>query len=554
MANKIINGYTANENISARVVCSSVAYPDGNYSLVTVQGQCSRTNTGYTTSGYGTFYLRVNGEDREYSNYYEIEYNSNTPMISWTNIKVPHNADGSKTIDIEFWGSMPDTSLTSVTCSGTFELDNIPRESAVSVNVSTAKAGDTITITLNRASASYTHDITFSLGDETETLTGIGASTTWTIPKEWQYQFVSASSKTLTITAVTKNGSTAIGTTSASVTVTPSDDAAPDVLARAEGIDLFNDLYIQGKSKANIILTVVPKYGASLVRYKITGGGYSGSTNPYTTGLLNKAGEITFTCTVTDSRGMVGTSSVTINVEEYFSPKITKAAVFRCDEDGNKSEDGKYISAYAVPVVASCGGFNEYSAQARYKIQGGRYSDAVSILDSPAIFGGDLSDNDFYTVEIAVEDSFEKIKKEYLVEPVSVRAVWGTEAAGVHRYPPEGGKGLYVRELEASGRITGKNGIVEYPEYMIIETSGALSANLEYLYEHMENRSRMNVYVYIAIHEEVLAGGVWLIDVMRYTEDYGCMMAYKYGESGVMIRGNSLFEGNWLGWNKPLFE
>lgn len=554
MANKVINGYTANENISARVVCSSVAYPDGNYSLVTVQGQCSRINTGYTTSGYGTFYLKVNGEEREYSNYYEIEYDSKTPMISWTDIKVPHDADGSKTVYIEFWGSMPDTSLTSVTCGGYFELDTIPRESSVSVDKATAKAGDTIAITLSRAASSYLHDITLTLGGRSETLNDVAEIATWVIPKEWQDQFPSASSSTLTISAVTKSGTTAIGTTSTRVKVTPSDDAAPDVLARAEGVDLFWGLFIQGKSKANIILTVVPKYGAGLVRYRITGGGYSGYTNPYTTGVLNKAGKITFTCTVTDSRGMVGTSEVTINVEEYFSPRITKPETYRCDAAGNASEDGSYIRAYAVPVVASCGGNNEYSATARYKLQGGRYSEYESIVDGPAIFGGELIGNEFYVVEIEVSDSFGSVRKEYLIEPASVRSVWGTEAAGVLRYPPSGGKGLYVTELEASGLISAKNGMAEHPQYMIIETTGALSTNLSYLYEHMENRSRMNVYVYIAVNDEDLAGGVWLVDVMRYTDEYGCMMAYKYGKTGVVVRANSLFEGRWIGWNKPVFE
>lgn len=554
MANKVINGYTANENITSRVVCSSVAYPDGNYSILTLQGQCSRTNTGYSTSGYGTFYLRVNGKEREYSNYYEIEYNSNTPMISWTDIKIPHDADGSKTVYVEFWGSMPDTSLTSVTCAGYFELDTIPRESSVSVDKSTAKAGDTITITLSRAASSYLHDVTLTLGSRSETLNDVAKSATWVIPKEWQDQFPAASSATLTVSAVTKSGSTAIGTTSTSIKITPSDDAAPEVLARAEGVDLFWGLYIQGKSKANIILTVVPRYGAGLVRYRITGGGYSGYTNPYTTGVLNKAGEITFTCTVTDSRGMVGTSEVTINVEEYFRPRITKPETYRCDAEGNASEDGSYIRAYAVPVVASCGGKNEYSAVARYKLQGGRYSEDVSILDAPAIFGGDLVENEFYIAEIEVTDAFSNVSKEYLIEPVSVRAALGTESAGILRYPPAGGKGLYVPALEASERITGRLGILEYPEYMIIETTGLLQENLAYVYDHMENRSRMNVYVYIAVYDEALEGGVWLVDIMRYTDEYGCMMAYKYGETGVIIRGNSLFDRRWIGWNSPVFQ
>lgn len=448
MASKVINGSTANENISSRAVCSSVAYPDGNYSLVSVSGRLSRTNTGYTTGGNGTFYLEIDGTKYENSGYYEITYNSDTAVITVKDLKVPHDADGTKTISIKFYGSIPGTTLTSISCSGTFALDAIPRESAVFTNVSTAKAGDTLTITLDRASDAYTHDVTMTLGGRSETLSGVGESTTWVIPKEWQDQFPTASSAPLAITAVTKSGSTKIGTSTASVKVEPSSDAAPKISPTIVGVNLYWDLFIQGKSKATITANAVGQYGASISRYKITGGGYSSTDSIYTTGVINVSGNVVFTITATDSRGMSTTETITISVESYASPAIIKPIYYRSNKEGEAVSGGKYIYVSATAKYSDCGGNNAVSIEAQYKIKGGYYSDAVALDSNGVVFGdGTLSDNDFYIVKITVSDSFASVSKEYDVEPSAFRAAFGTEAAGILRYPPSGGSGLYTTSV-----------------------------------------------------------------------------------------------------------
>ncbi len=448
MASKVINGKTANENITSRVVCSSTAYADGNYSLVSLSGRLSRTNEGYTTGGDGTFYLTVDGQKWENSGYYEITYQSDTPVITVKDIKIPHNADGSKEISISFTGAIPISTLTSISCSGKFKLDDIPRESALSVNKTTAKAGDSITLTLNRAASSYTHDILLKMGSRTKTLTGIGASTTWTIPKEWQDQFPSASSSTLSITATTKSGTTSIGTSTASVKVTPSSDAAPDVKPTVVGVNLYWDLFIESKSKATIEANATGKYGASISRYKITGGGYSGTGKTFTTGILNVSGNVVFTITATDSRGLSTTETITIHVEPYEAPGIYQPLYYRADLSGQPNTAGRYIYVSATPIYSDCQGNNTVSITAEFKIQGGSYSEPVSLLDGPAIWGdGTLSDNDYYYIRITVTDYFGSVKKEYAVEPSAFRAAFGTKAAGILRYPPEGGSGLYTTSV-----------------------------------------------------------------------------------------------------------
>ena len=463
MASKIINGSTANENISSRMVCSSKAYTDGNYSLVSVSGRLSRKNTGYTTSGTGTFYLEIDGKKYENTGYYEITYNSDTAVITVKNIKVSHSADGSKKITVKFYGSMPDTTLTSISCSGTFTLDNIPRESEVSVNVTQAKAGDTITVSLDRAVNTYTHDITFKLGNRSETVTGVGESTKWTIPKSWQDQFPSASSSTLTITAVTKSGSTSIGTTSTTVKVLPSVDAAPSLTAAVEGINLYWDLYIRTKSKAKITLTAGGKYGASISKYKISGGGFSGTTNPYTTGYLLQDGDITFTCTATDSRGLTTTVPIKINVQAYDPPSILRPEVHRTDESGTETINGAYIYAKATRGYSSCDGNNTASMVVQYKESGGTYGSRVALEDGTVAILGDglIESNKFYVAKITVSDYFGTVSQEFQIYTDEYRAAFGKDAAAILRYPPDGGAGFYTTDIHAySEEIDGPQKVV----------------------------------------------------------------------------------------------
>ncbi len=553
MASKRIYGSTANENISSAAVCSSTTNVSGNYSLVSVSGRLSRTNTGYTTGGTGTFYLEINDERYENSGYYEISYNSDTPVITVKDLNVPHDADGKKTIVVKFWGSIPGTTLTSINCSGTFTLDNIPRESKVSVDKTSAKAGSEIVITLERAVSTYTHDVTFKLGDKSQTVKGIGTSYKWTIPKEWQDQFEDSSSATLSVSAVTKSGSTAIGTTTASVKVTTSADAAPSLSAEVEGVNLYWNLFIRTKSKAKITLDASGKYGAKISKYKISGGGFSGNTNPYTTGYLLQAGDITFTCTVTDSRGLSTTVNAKINVQPYDPPFIKNPEVHRTDESGTEQINGNYIFAKAERGFSSCGGNNTASMVVQFKENGDYYSSSVAMEDAvPVILGeGGIETNKFYTVKITISDEISSsVSQEFPIFTDQYRAVFGTEAAGILRYPPDGGKGLYVTQLNASEVICLEKG--EKPEHLEADSENELSIILSEKYKLMDEDTVK--YFTLKLNADIpgLYGGRWLIMAFKRSNNYGCMFAYGYGPEKASFKSNSLYGGSWMGWTSPV--
>lgn len=75
-------------------------------------------------------------------------------------------------------------------------------------------------------------------------------------------------------------------------------------------------IYVQSKSKAKLTVNgATGSYGSAIASYSISGGGFAGASASLTMGFLNSYGDITFTATVTDSRGRISAAAkVTITV------------------------------------------------------------------------------------------------------------------------------------------------------------------------------------------------------------------------------------------------
>lgn len=131
MANGTITGSTNNQYISSKLVWSATTNVAGNYSLVSATLYYSRTNTGYTTSGTWKGSITINGVKTEGSKAVSITYNSNTVAMSVKDIKVSHNANGSKSITISASGGISGTSFTSTSLSKSVALDTIPRKATI---------------------------------------------------------------------------------------------------------------------------------------------------------------------------------------------------------------------------------------------------------------------------------------------------------------------------------------------------------------------------------------------------------------------------------------
>ena len=131
MASGTIYGSTGNQYIDSKIEWSSTTNNTDNTSTVTAKLYYKRNNTGYTTKGTGSFSITIDGTKQTTTAYLTIT--ESAWVLAFTAAKiVSHNDDGTKAITISATGSIPDTSLTSTSCSGRISLNTIPRASTIS--------------------------------------------------------------------------------------------------------------------------------------------------------------------------------------------------------------------------------------------------------------------------------------------------------------------------------------------------------------------------------------------------------------------------------------
>ncbi|ANY29411.1 putative minor tail protein [Bacillus phage PK16] len=157
MASGSFNVTTSNRYVLGTVNWRSTPNTGGNYSEVYVEMRFSRTNTGYTTYGTGTFGLYVDGQQAVNTTGFSFTYNSNTLVVSgW--FRIDHNSDGSKNLRI---GASGYTDVFSINDAVAYvDLDRIPRASTVSSNISWTAAIEPLPISINRASTAFDHIVT----------------------------------------------------------------------------------------------------------------------------------------------------------------------------------------------------------------------------------------------------------------------------------------------------------------------------------------------------------------------------------------------------------
>jgi len=289
-------GTTNNENIRPKIVWKATQSLTGNYSTVTATLYYSRTNTGYTTKGTGSFSLTINGNKVSASKYVTLTYNSNTVAITHK-VQVSHNANGSKSITISATGSISGTTMSSTTISSTVTLDTIPRATTPTLSSSSVNMGSSVTINTPRASSSFTHDLAYKFAGSgwINIRTGVGTSYTWTVPN-LSGSIPDAASGTLSIRCITKNGSTTIGTKTVSMTVkVPNNDSynpkinSVTIEEATSGLAAQFEAFIQTKSKLKVTIDAQGSGGSTIKSYSTTFLGSTYKTSSFTTGAVSKS-------------------------------------------------------------------------------------------------------------------------------------------------------------------------------------------------------------------------------------------------------------------------
>lgn len=348
------------------------------------------------------------------------DYGGGTVNLGSTSFNVYHNSDGtwSGTLSVSYRINITYSGTWIGTISGSrgITLPTIPRASSISTGTIVIGRGNTVSI--SRASSSFTHDLTLKYGSLSTSVYGAGTSATITPPMSWCNSITTTTSVTGTLTCTTKSGSSTVGTTSISVTISIPSNVKPGISASATLQSGFNGLYLQGRSKARIAISATTSYGSAIRSYSISGGGYTSSSSSYTTGTLNTAGTITFTCSCTDARGRSASTTVSIYVTAYSAPKISVVAPYRCTATGAASEDGTYAAVQATFSGTSLSGANTVSCYAYYRQAGATSWSGSTKLTSNSkavIGGGNLADYNEYQIRIYLYDTVGS-SSEYIYE------------------------------------------------------------------------------------------------------------------------------------------
>ena len=298
----------------------------------------------------------------------------------------------------------------------TLEVDWQEPATQPSLSASTVEMGKSVTINTPAVNSAYRHTLRYAFGSASGTIaTGIASSVSWTPPVSLANQIPSATVGSGTIYCDTYSGSTLLGTKSVSITLTVPGSVVPSAgtLSAALAEDTSGTgLYVKGMGKAKLTLSGASgAYGSSITSYTITGGGWSATNGTLTTGTLASAGNITFTATVTDSRGRKASTTRTISVIDYTKPGVAVCDVYRCDADGNRKKAGTY---FAVEINASYSAItgNILNITARYKKQSeSSYGTAANVTNNgkTVLGGGNIGASTTYDVLVTVADKYNNL-------------------------------------------------------------------------------------------------------------------------------------------------
>lgn len=433
MARGTISGTTSSSYCVSEIEWESTTDVANNKSTVTARLYLKRTNS-YTTYGSGwSFDISIGGITTTIKPGY-TEVKTTKVLMGTATVTIPHNDDGSKSITISATGGCPGTSVTSINCSDTVALDNIPRASSIT-SVSDATLGGKCSVKWTPNAATFRYKLKFSIGGRSYTSDAIHPNTTspytytgFTIPMDAAYEIPSGTTGTMTVTLYTYPDSTATTHTgspsSKTFTVTVPPSALPTVsIDSVEPVNSlpseFDGLYVQGYSKVKVTMSSETQYGADIQYYDFSVEGKTyGANDGYTSGYLINSGEVSVVGHAVDSRGYGGYTDAKINVIPYSRPKVQNVTVQRCDDECNPDDSGTYLTISAkrdYSKVEVDGKQKNYCIiRYRYKPEGGEYSDWITILTGDKtenevstlpLQGGDLRTDTTYHVQVGVKDS-----------------------------------------------------------------------------------------------------------------------------------------------------
>lgn len=255
-----------------------------------------------------------------------------------------------------------------------------PRMSDVSA--SNGYFGSAIPITVTRKNSGFTHTVTVASLGRTETIAtrSTASSLSWT-PAVATYAPLlnNGMSATATIYCDTYNGTTLIGSRTASITVSlRAADVAPSLALTIEDattapgqsqscLDYYG-AFVATKSKIKVTTVPTLIYGASVSTTSITANGATYNASPATTDPIASPSLNTVSGKIVDSRQQSATASQAISILAYDVPQIIAMSVHRCQQDGTLDDGGAYCRFDFEIAVTPLNNHNSRTLKAGIKL------------------------------------------------------------------------------------------------------------------------------------------------------------------------------------------
>lgn len=415
-----------NGNVTMTMTRTSVNV-DGNYDLWTATlTKYYKWNINSSATKYGSMW--ANGV-LIWSGGVTIGGSGTKTLATVTNIKIPHDSNGSKHFDFSFSQELKVTLsgnyVGSVSASGGIDCDVIPRATKPYCTPGTVKFGESVTIKTPRASSDFGHVITYSFYDKTEQIADNqwNDEFKWTVPTSlinkmpntsqayicFRVDTYSRSGKFIgsnycTLDVVLPSG---YGPTVTGITYT-NEDAA---IAKRFGASTI----IQGVSKVKCNVSTSTKNGATITYYnnEIDGQLIPGPNSYFTTQPLKSSGTVVLKSTVTDSRGQKASLSKNISVTEWHSPTVKNVSAQRWNVTSNKADDeGTAVKITYSFSIAPVNSKNDKNVMIQYKngetwttlaTYTNSYSGENKVYISSA---GKFSTDNAYSFRVLVKDYF----------------------------------------------------------------------------------------------------------------------------------------------------
>ena len=258
--------------------------------------------------------------------------------------------------------------------------------------------GQASTITIQRTVPDFRESVYLVWQDDTANPVTIrtysqssATSISYTIP--YASCPTNAKTRSAKIRVVTYNGSTQIGswdTAAVTVSLLSGDTAYLPTLSANPVCEAYNDVVaalgtdtaVAQFSKLNVKANksdVSLKYSATIVSRVVTfsnGSSASADQTNHISSVIQSAGTVNWTYTVTDSRGYTVTRSGSYTVINSSAPSIVNVTVYRGNSSGTAVEGGDYIYATATATCESLNGHNSVTLQG--KVDSGSYQNMTN--------------------------------------------------------------------------------------------------------------------------------------------------------------------------------